>query len=230
MSQMAYRFGCAVVLAMLTLAPAAHAQTSLISDGNFTGSFTNWTVTNIGCPYTGCEPIGQYNASLYGTAANGYSAALNANLAPAGFAVFGYNSFSNDGLLEQSFATVAGTYYQVTFQAGAFGDPHNGAQQFMTVGVLNSSNNFLYVTGLSLAPVIDFTGLFTTFTFTFQATDSLSTLGFLDTTSIAALQADSPTDTLISNVSVLDVPEPMSMALIGSGVLGLAAVRRRRRG
>ena len=230
MSQIAYRLGCAAVLATLAIAPVAQADaSSIIQDGSFTGAFADWTATNIGCPATGCEPIAQSSASLYSSAANGYPAALNSNLAPAGFAVFGYNTPSNDGLLEQSFATVAGENYQITFEAGAFGDPHAGAQQSLTVGVLNSLNSFLYVQGLTLSPVADFSNLFSTFTFSFQASDSLTTLGFLDTTSVTLSQSDSPTDILVADVAALDLPEPMSLVLIGSGIAGLAVARRRRR-
>lgn len=61
--------------------------------------------------------------------------------------------------------------------------------------------------------------------FTFTALDSLTTLKFSDVATNNTVWIDS----LIDNVSVThNVPAPASLALLGLGLVGMAAVRRKK--
>ncbi len=118
---------------------------------------------------------------------------------------------SSDGTLSQSFNDTAGQQYVLSFWLAAVGDdPSDFSAQVNGVNVFsqNDPNNG---------------GVWTDYTFQFTGTGH-------DTISFAF--RDDPAYTALDNVSVSPVantvPEPSSFLLMGSGVLGLAGVIRRK--
>lgn len=117
------------------------------------------------------------------------------------------------GSLSQSFATVVGTTYQLSFDLGFNSGGHNGTQ---------ATPNLLAVSLDGAAPT-DYFGTTTPKTYyeTFKATSTLTSLSFSSATS-------GYSGAVLDNVSVAAVPEPSGWALLLAGVATLGYVGRRR--
>jgi choice-of-anchor C domain-containing protein len=123
------------------------------------------------------------------------------------------------GGIEQSFATIIGGLYTVSFDLS--GNPEGGSllkQMRLSIG------------GFSQAFTFDSTGqtidslVWAPMTFSFVAADSAATLAF------ASLSHDgSAYGALIDNVQVSSVPEPSTMVLLAVGLVGVVGMRHRRR-
>ena len=96
----------------------------------------------------------------------------------------------------------------------------------MVVGLFNADLSPVYVHGLSFGPTNDFTNLLHGFAFTFRGTGAAMSLEFYDKSDTSAA---APTDTLLANVQVVNIPAPGSVSLMGAGLIGLAVARRRKR-
>jgi len=126
---------------------------------------------------------------------------------------------TGNGVLSQSFATVAGHTYHVTFDFGT----NNGNWQQINA-VVTAGNHSVLSNALYAAPGPSLKG----FSFDFTAADAVSTLQFKDLASNWTIS----TDGLLDNVVVTDtrpVPEPASIALLALGFAGMGALRRRQR-
>jgi choice-of-anchor C domain-containing protein len=126
-------------------------------------------------------------------------------------------SGSEDGTISQTFDTVLGQKYTVSFDIAGNTDGPLDALKYLQVGLSQSPIYAFDTTGKSHTNMG-----WTTKSFVFQAAGTSSTLFF------QGLQ-ESPYGIALDNVSVTAVPEPetFAMLLAGLGVMG-AMLRRRR--
>lgn len=195
----------AIAVAALIASAAMPAYAAeLIMNGNFEAGATGFTTTGNVDVLSGADYV--INAG-----ASGSSGAQSNH-----FASFGSGNDAGTGVVFQSFATVAGAIYTLSFEYGAF----NSTSQQLSYSLTG-------VPGASVLPITTGTSnldsLFTSFTTTFTGTGAPTTLRF-ESTSAAGDNAD----VLLDNVSVTGaVPEPgtwammlMGFAMVGAGLRG----------
>jgi hypothetical protein len=195
------------LIAAIGLTAALNAAANPIVNGGFEAGLAGWNTTgnvHVATPTGGAFWFGAGSIAQSGH----YAVAFNAgDSAPNGF-------------IEQSFATTTGAHYTVTYDFGATNCQFSCGQTLLASVLGNdgiASLASMTAAGISSGPL-------GTFTFDFVANGSTSTLRFSD----IALNDTVWLDGVLDNVNVQAVPEPASLALLGLGLFGIAAGRRRK--
>jgi hypothetical protein len=130
----------------------------------------------------------------------------------------------NPGFVEQTFATVGGLEYTISFDLSGNPDGLRG-EKSMDVSVDSYSDTFSYNTFLKNNNVGNM--LFDTYSFSFVADDLFATLRFQSTTAGALGFPEDAIGPVLDNVVANPVPEPTTMLLFATGLIGLAGARRK---
>jgi Protein of unknown function (DUF642)/PEP-CTERM motif len=215
------------LLSIMFALTTAHAHADLITNG----SFENTSKTFVG-DVNSVDELASGSSSIPGwTTINGVPTAWIENGNPYGISaadgsyfldLTGYSNVGTYGGVTQSFATVAGTSYVVTFDLGYGGDSGAfGGPVSVVASAGGTSGTFTSAAGSPNPAVWDLE------TFGFTATSSMTEL------SLTGLSTAGGDYIGLDNVdvevgTVAPVPEPGTFALLltGIGILGYGARRR----
>jgi len=177
-----------------------------VVNGDFSAGTTNWT-------FTGSVVVAN-SAAYVGCCATGDTGTGN-------FAAFGGGDQPDNGQISQTFATVSGQEYSLTFLYGAFSSPAGVGTQSVTI-----ASGDLNTTLTSPTSVRELGDVFSSYQYNFVAGAATTTLTFADVST-----KTNSIDAFLDNVdveSVSSVPEPSSLGLLAIGFTSLSAFYRNR--
>jgi hypothetical protein len=207
-----YRYVASAFVAavsMIAAMPASRATpVNLVQDGNFEGNFAVW------------NPSGPVFTAL-----NTYYGIIGAtgNTGTGTVAILGVSNEFGDSIW-QDIATIPGQSYNISYQYGAFGSLTSGVPQNLDVIVSGNSTDLnRTVTAYSTS---NLNTILSNYSFSFIADSTVTQVSFDDVSTIS-LYTDGYLDNVVVQQAPVAVAEPASILLLGSGLAGLAVLRRR---
>ena len=191
-------------------------------------ALTGWTSTGYNFVFLPSSTVatGVYgNLSLWSPVSSPASANGFTNASPTGGSFVGADSAYGQANISQTInALTTGHTYAVSFAwAGAQQSGYtavNGTTEFWAVSFGGTTRDTQTIS----VPNKGFSGWLNQ-TFDFVATSPSETLSFFATGTPSGV----PPFALLANVSIVDTPEPASLAILSAGIAGLIGVVRRRR-